>query len=352
MPAEINWKFILNTIKSEKCVLLLGPELFTHNNKTLNELLTDFLDIKNNQNIHSYYEADELFLFADGMSKTMTYYEVKDFYNHNLSDELYSTIAQLPFHLIISITPELKLHQTFTKLNIEHNFSFYNKSQNPKDVETPSKDIPLVYNLFGSIEQEESLILTHDDLFDFMFASMGNQGLPKELRNALNQADNFIFLGFQFKKWYLQVLLRLLNPKKEKYKFALNKEHQVETNSFYVEQFKVNFAEIEPQTFINELYVKCAEQNMLRTVNQTQTSVSATIKNLIEKDEIEKALHKLKSYFEDQAPDLLDDISLLTSRYNRLRRKMNSGVVETKEAELEMNKIKEAILSLNQEIKE
>jgi len=352
MTNEINWKFILNTIKSEKCVLLLGPEIISQSGKTLNKLLTEYLDIKVNKNILAYYEKDELFLFKDGMSKTMTYYEIKDFYSQKFADDIYEKIAQLPFNLIVSITPDFILTNTFKKLNLEHNFSFYNKNQNPRDIETPTKDIPLIYNLFGSLEQEESLILTHDDLFDFIFASMGSMGLPKELRNSLNNADNFIFLGFTFEKWYLQIILRLLNPKKEKYKFALNKEQTSETKSFYIEQFKVNFSEIEPVDFLNELFEKCKEQNILRNTGEVQASVSVQIASLVEKDEIEKAINKLKSFFEEKDQDMFNMTIGILSSFNRLKRKITSGIIDEKESTLEMNKIRHSILEMNNDVKD
>jgi hypothetical protein len=72
----------------------------------------------------------------------------------------------------------------------------------------PDKEHPLVYHLFGRIEEPSSLVLTEDDYFDFLIGVTGNKDLiPSALRRRL--ADSaLLFLGFRMDDWNFRVLFR------------------------------------------------------------------------------------------------------------------------------------------------
>ena len=74
----------------------------------------------------------------------------------------------------------------------------------------PDVQRPLVFQVFGSIEVVDSLVLTEDDYFDFLSAVAENVGLvPPVVRNAL--ADSaLLLLGFRLDEWDVRVLLRSL----------------------------------------------------------------------------------------------------------------------------------------------
>jgi len=351
MDEKIQWKFILDTIKSGKCVLILGPDLTSQNGKSLYKLLLENLDVEKNPDILSYYEKDDLFLFKKSFNKTKTFYNIKDFYEKEYNDNIFQKIALLPLSLIISITPDSILSKTFKTLKIEHNFNFYHKKQNSKEVETPKKDYPLIYNLFGTLEDEESLILTHDDLLDFMYATMGNNNFPLRLRETLNNTDNFIFLGFSFEKWYLQIILRLLNPNKEKFKFALDKLNEPKIHSFFMSNYNLEFSNLDSENFINQLFDLCKEQNILRNLEHSSLSFSEQIINLVEKNEIETALNKLKSFFEDKDADNFNITIGLMAKNNKLKSNILKGILDANEIKLQTSTILNSVLEINNEVK-
>lgn len=351
---NVNWKFIVNTIKSEKCVLLLGPELpVCKDGESIHTALCSFLDIESNQSISSYYKNDGFFLFPDGMAKTFVYYEMKDFFGGEFNNDLYKKIGQIPFHLIVSLNPDHILHNILQEFGIAHQFEYYKKKQKPVEVDYPVKKMPLVYNLFGSIAEEESLILTHDDLFDFLLTALGQHRLPTKLQRALNEADNFIFLGFGFDRWYLQLLVRILSTNEEKFRhirYALNQNISIETKSFYIEQFKINFIDQPEIDFINKLFDACKKDGILREVEKANQALHLRLKAFLEKDEVENVLHHLKDFFADTVDE--DIVMMQTSRYNRLNRNIKKGIIDNKEAGLELNRIKNALIELIQKVKE
>lgn len=80
----------------------------------------------------------------------------------------------------------------------------------PGSTYRPDKDHPLVYHLFGSLSEPDSVVLTEDDYFDFLIGATSNRALiPPVVRRAL--ADTaLLFLGFRMDEWDFRVLFRSL----------------------------------------------------------------------------------------------------------------------------------------------
>jgi hypothetical protein len=67
---------------------------------------------------------------------------------------------------------------------------------------------PLVYHLFGHLQEPASLILTEDDYFDYLIGVTGNKDLiPNEVLRALTDTA-LLFLGFRMDDWNFRVLFR------------------------------------------------------------------------------------------------------------------------------------------------
>jgi len=72
----------------------------------------------------------------------------------------------------------------------------------------PNVQRPLVYHLFGQIQELDSLVLTEDDYFDYLIGVTRDKDLiPGVVRRAL--ADTaLLFLGFRMDDWNFRVLFR------------------------------------------------------------------------------------------------------------------------------------------------
>ena len=356
MKIDANWDYILNTIRDEKCVLLLGPEVYvTKEGKHYDEALVEYLNVAENKDIKTYYEHDGLFLFTDeGGAKSECYYKIKDFHKLGHKEEIYHKIAEIPFHLIISINPDHNLDDAFESKNLSRKFEYYDKTQT-KDVLEPSKNSPLIYNLFGSVNKVESMILTHNDLFVFLFKILGGQKLPQKLKNALLEAYSFIFLGFKFEKWYVQLLLRLLylhNEKLESRKFALNNIINLDTEKLVGNQFQIKFVENHIEEFVNELHKQCSDKGMLRDPEADNVTTYELVNKYIEEDELDKAFDKLKEYIEKKNDeDSLAELITLKGRYRRHQKKVREGILTESEATTGRNKIRVALKEFNDDIK-
>ncbi|NJK79141.1 MAG: CHAT domain-containing protein [Chloroflexaceae bacterium] len=74
----------------------------------------------------------------------------------------------------------------------------------------PDEQHPLVYHLFGRINNPASVVLTEDNYFDYLIGvTRNNRLIPDVVRRAL--ADTaLLFLGFQLDSWQFRVLYRSL----------------------------------------------------------------------------------------------------------------------------------------------
>jgi hypothetical protein len=84
----------------------------------------------------------------------------------------------------------------------------------------PTGDAPAVYQLFGSLSDPDSILLSEDDYFQFLTAVTRRQAQKKDSRRDDDLADDLlrgtlassalVFLGFRLTDWDFRALLRVL----------------------------------------------------------------------------------------------------------------------------------------------
>lgn len=358
--SSIDWDFTLDTIREGKCILFLGPELYTTTDgKKLGEAMLEFLQYPGNSDILNYYPEEDLFLFKNKGAQTKTYYKIKSFFQQSFpeAEKILEKISKIPFQFIISVIPDHKLNQVYDRMNFKSKSDFYwrNHSSTSK-VKLPSKDAPLVYNLFGTIELQESMVLTHNDLFDFFHSIFGERSMPKELKHVIQKAHNLIFLGIPFNKWYLQLLLRILSLHNDSdfMRYAANQTVDEEMAALCKHQFSIKFLPEHVGEFINQLYERCEQAGMLKEVTAGKVSFFEQIQQLVAKDKIDEALEGIKEFLDnlgEHGIDLIDDAILLINRHKRLNKRKLQGIIANSDAQLESNKVRKSVLDLLREVK-
>jgi hypothetical protein len=370
---SFDWDLIRETVEDQKCILFIGPKVYGNDKAgSLNQRIANYLEAPTNPNIKAYYEKDALFLFKDPPSKTKALINIKRFLEEENFDpvrSLYEKIAQIPFHVIVSLTPDTLLSDTFNQQNINHKFDYYRMNRPSKDNPlTPSKQTPLVYNLFGFINQKDSLILTHDDLFDYFNSILGGIGLHPDLKQLIKRAENFIFLGVSFDKWYMQLLLKMLynlHEKDEFLRYSSDHAFEEEVRTICEDQFRIEFVPEKMDAFIDELYKQFPDTE-LRGKEQERVSIGRQLKELISEGKTVEAINSIRVHLEqaldsldqlqgdtlDLVNDFLNESTQLKSQFTRLKRRINSNVISDDKAEVRMNQITQALLDLIDEVSE
>lgn len=298
--SENDWQDILDDIQDQKAVLLIGPEIMQVEGQPLNRHLRDILYQRNQDDIAYFYERDGFFLFRSPEGKVRVARQVKRFYRDIVPDaEVLQRIVQIPFHVVVSLNPDTFISEAFYQHGVKHRFHYFqhrHRDNENDEIEKPTKALPLVYNLFGSKDQDDSLVLDYDDVYKMLQSALGTSSLPNKLLRAFRDASTYIFLGFQFDKWYSQLLLKFLsdNGRIEKRISMNNSLPDLDTNGFIVYQFQIQFMG-DQSDFFGELYKRCARANMLRGfAEQTACPEAVEIRKRVAMGEIDNALDLLR----------------------------------------------------------
>ena len=175
--------------------------------------------------------------------------------------------------------------------------------------------------------------------------------MPNQLKHSVQDADNFIFLGFEFDKWYMQLLLRILHFHNNQnfLKYASNQVVHEDLQIMCYEQFKINFVQDNILSFVNTLHRKCKESDFLRVSKNDLEPQIKTLKTELAQGDIESVIKKLGQFLEEsgeQGEELLDTQIVISTRFNRLKKKMRHNVITNEEENIEMNKLNSNLLDL------
>lgn len=270
----INLQDIIADLKDESCVLVLGPDILEYAYDSFFETLCkeliaydkaeEWIDVSPQ---HIFLHEELLQLQPNAKQGSLIRF-IKNFYEAQTQlDKPFEQIAQIPFHLIVSLMPDNRLGEVFQRQNFNYQYGYYPKEENPKPVDKPTKINPLIYNLTGDLS-ESDVVLTFDDFFSYLSGIMNKRELPHILEETLKKARTIVFLGVHFEKWNIQLLLRIITPQNKKDKFMLLKNQPADGSTAFVakKRLEIDFLNFEPIDFLNALYEQCREHDLLKKV--------------------------------------------------------------------------------------
>jgi len=361
--SEDDWNELLGSIQREACIVILGPgamvgpdESVLHDN--LYELLAKELDVSIPDSSEKLLHLATQVTQKRGWRKLLSDLSKKAYHEPDLHPA-YEKLARIPLHLMISVSPDKLLHQAFDKQGIPHQFAYYNYKKTPELASPPSQNLPLIYNLFGVVDDDDSMVLTHESLFDFLFSILSTKRLPMELKDSIQQSLNLVFLGFDFESWYLKILLRLFesHTKEVSYAHAWRGDLLAQDlrSFFQSELFKLDFVNTNVVQFIEELYQRCESNQLIREIGEGGGALTTygQVAAMLKKGETEAAIDFLDAHLmETGNNDLFTEVVLLSRRYNGLISSQNKGTITEENAKVELNQIVDALLSLAEETQE
>lgn len=298
-----NLEVILDAIREGKCVLVLGPELCHYESLTYDESVkiayeeyyTKAISEAERRRFSKITFSNFPFLREELMSlksqqkeETHIYRFAKWYFDQrNEWSEHFTKIAQLPIPLVISLLPDDGLQQAFEQVFEEQPDAFsvsrYSRTNKeaPPITQVPTKDNPLIYKLLGDLDRYDATF-TFDDWFSYFKNIFGKQPLPEKVEYVLQNHPVFIFLGVRFEKWYMQLLIRLLISESngnliggERFSMVNFAEEEVETLIW--DRFQLQFEAIQPLTFLEKLHEACKQEDLLRTIQQNNEMIKASV---------------------------------------------------------------------------
>ena len=302
---------ILDALEEKKCVLILGNYAFSKPGATAEVPETEFFlpDLLMREQHkwvgkHAsdsppdfYTSAQALVNRAGGqrMFMDLTRIQLKDLGKKQLNR--FKKISEIPFDLILSTYPFDLVHEVFEENQIDHQYAYYSYLQESAPLEPFTIDDPLVYNLFGSTRHKESMVISLDRLYQFIFGILGVRQLPKLIQDKVQQASHLVFLGFSFDDWYMKLLLRVLKVHEKEISYAhppgsssLGKQNRM----FFESNFKVTFLDKKIDEFVSSLHGLCEQGELLRKHTSTiAVSPYEDLQMLTEQYRLEEVLGRL-----------------------------------------------------------
>ena len=140
------------------------------------------------------------------------------FYHSHMDapSDVHRALAVLPFSLIVTTCHDDLLSRALRdagKSPLDQRYHLRgDKRDNPEFALSGSANAPVVYHLFGDADEPGSLVLSENDLLDLLIGIVSERPpLPNSLSRALKRTgQNFLFVGFGIKQWYLRVLMKVL----------------------------------------------------------------------------------------------------------------------------------------------
>jgi len=266
---EADWTSLVHAVERGNCTLMLGPSAVTGEIEgerlPVNEALAAFvrlklgpafahLDPKRPATVAQAAVAAEDPFTLQGW--------VEEFYDEFDGDfEVLRILAALPFALVVNSSPGLSAHRIFSEIKPGTKSDFYDRTAPVRPMlPDATADEPVVYHLFGSLEQPSSMVLSESDRLDFLVSVVSDEPpLPPKLKSALRDPDrSMLFVGFELWHWQFRVLLHVLSrDEPRRYKsFAFETDDQApddDTREFYRSGHKIHFVGGDLLTFAEEL---------------------------------------------------------------------------------------------------
>ncbi|MBV6441726.1 MAG: hypothetical protein EPGJADBJ_03414 [Saprospiraceae bacterium] len=291
---------LVRALQNRECILLLGPDAPTLERDgkkvSLQTLLVEHLtaELKSRNSGAALVARPSLAYVAKMLEDAIIVQEVQKkatysrenaraelndliaaFYDqYSFADfPVYRQVAQMPFHFIVETTPAPYLAQALDDENkfdarcIYYHYTNPTHNNGTKISENEIRpDAPLVYQLFGSTEQPDSMIVTERDqlaFIDTLLQQENTAGIPNSIaihftslkdKNATQQFDKtFLILGFDFNEWQLRLIMYLIGRyQRQKETFALQNPQDIAelTAFFYKNNFDVGFVDTPAEQFL------------------------------------------------------------------------------------------------------
>lgn len=275
---DVDFDELIEAIKFDNCILFIGPELSTdEKGKSLHETYYESINSKNLS-----YNSEEGFFMPDsetGLINKMKRYYTETFHQENNTGyQILEKIGQIPFTLIISAAPDDTLHRIFDKYNVKHKFIYFNETE--QSVEDPSKENPVIYNFLGYPESNGKFIFTFQQFHNYINQKRSIK-IPVNIESKVIEAVHYIFLGFDFDRWYNRLALLSFNLNKtDSYAFGdINLKTSVK--EFINKQFNISFINKNYNGFVDNLLRKVKDEGISKSLSETfVTNTADTLEDL------------------------------------------------------------------------
>src|SRR6266850_7723560 len=205
---ERHWNSLVTALRHGECVLMLGPEVpvgdaspapnpssgLSFVEALRRELAYELEDDKRVVQGNTLAAVAQQYEDSEGFGANSLRATAERFFRSRTfqPSAVHANLASLPFSLILTTCQDpLLIHalKAAGKNPILHRYHLRgDKRDNPEFVLPSSPATPLIFHLFGDAQEPASLVLSENDVLDFMFAIVSERPpLPNSLLRALKR---------------------------------------------------------------------------------------------------------------------------------------------------------------------
>ena len=280
-----HWNSLVTSIRHGQCILVLGPEIpagtvgapvgaaaSSFAEALTGALATELEEDKKRVTGTTLAAVAQQYEDAAGFGAIALRALAEKFYKlpQFVPSQIHAALADLPFSLILTTChDDLMAHalRAAGKAPIVQRYHFGGDTRDNRELpHSNSPNSPLVYHLFGSAHEPDSLVLSENDLLDFLISIVSDRPpLPSGLRRTLQRGNqSFLFVGFGITQWYLRVLLKVLMRSLEFHRsgssniateplLGLSEDDREQTILFYQRGTPIELEDAETGAFLTEL---------------------------------------------------------------------------------------------------
>jgi hypothetical protein len=285
---ERHWKSLVTRVRHGQCILVLGPEIPAGSvggavGSTASRIAEQFTST-----LATELEEDNKRVTGTTLAAVAQQYEDAEGFGPNalralaegfykspdfVPSQIHAALAELPFSLILTTCQDdLMAHALHAadKAPIVERYHFGGDRRDNREFPlSNSPKTPLVYHLFGNAHEPDSLVLSENDLLDFLISIVSDRPpLPSSLRRTVKRGNqSFLFIGFGITQWYLRVLLKVLMRSLEFHRsgsntianeplLGLSEVDREQTILFYQRGMPIELEDAETGAFLTELRLR------------------------------------------------------------------------------------------------
>jgi hypothetical protein len=342
---------IAEDIIDDRCIVFLGGDtpVFKNNETFLEALLKNIEEEYGlSRDSSDFRPVNPLVNIKSGRSRRRVMRQMRELNRFPIQVEEYELLAQIPFSLYFSFNYHNFLSQIFEQYNFVHSFQFVQPGYPPKPLKIIDKNRPLIYNLYGYTGEDESLVLSFEDLMRLIEEiAMGGRNIPVELKEKLSAANSFLFFDVNFSP-YTILLIRLLLPR------LLDRQQIYIINRFPVkdqllEDYLPRCVFIQDrEAFIYELHQMLEREGVLRNKKLSSVDDFSRLKELLTLGEIKSAFRAFGELLSLHSGTnaMEEELNVLSYRFSRLERKKSMELLSHEDFRIEEAQIVTSLIRL------
>lgn len=257
---------IIEKIKKENCVVILGPHLANEDETSIVTELNKKLAVQLDNVVH--YEDEDMLSIKGKTRNNFLQPKLNSFFEEYKQSKVYEQLAEIPFSLVINTSPDKFLFNAMKEKGVTPSYSYYHKGKPVEEYEhnfelveeSEDKITTHIYNIFGDYNHHGSLVLTFKDMYDYLYSILQKDQLGEELRTKIHDANTVLFFGCSFDKWYFQLFFQLFlqlmdfNDDDDVLNSHDLDSKKSSTKNFVMQEFQIDFFKEKAVGAIGELH--------------------------------------------------------------------------------------------------